>query len=172
MNGVDYSKEVSEENRLLKREIKTLKEENEFLKKSDGVLFESKKVKYAFIQSLVDESPTCKMCRWLNVSPSGLYRWRERDISPIERHQALVRLAVIDVFQAYNKRYGAPRIHEELEAAGIPCCVKNVAQILQDEDLRARNGKNFNYSLTAYATSNIADNILNQDFKTSKPDEK
>lgn len=112
------------------------------------------------------------MCGWLGVSPAGFYRWRDRDISPRERHQALVRLAVIDVFHQFNKRYGAPRIQEELEDLGIACCVNNVAQILQDEGLRARNGKSFKYTPTAYATSNVADNILNRNFKASKPDEK
>ena len=100
------------------------------------------------------------MCGWLSVSPAGFYRWRDRDISPRERKQALVRAAVVDVFYKFNKRYGAPRIYEELEALGIPCCVNNIAQIMQNEGLKARNGKNFKYSPTAYATSNVADNIL------------
>ena len=34
MNGVDYSKEESEEVRKLKRQVADLKEENEFLKKA------------------------------------------------------------------------------------------------------------------------------------------
>ncbi|MFW2372566.1 MAG: IS3 family transposase [Gammaproteobacteria bacterium] len=141
-------------------------------KKSDGVLFESKKVKYAFIESLADEFAITKMCVWLSVSTSGFYKWRVRGISTRARQQALVRLAVIDVFYQFNKRYGAPRIQEELEAAGIPCCVNNIAQIMQDEGLKARNGKNFKYTPTAYAISNVADNILNRNFKASKPDEK
>jgi len=112
------------------------------------------------------------MCDWLDVSSAGFYRWRDRDISPREHKQALVRAAAVDVYYKFNKRYGAPRIHEELEALGIPCCVNNIAQIMQDEGLKARNGKNFKYIPTAYATSNVADNILNRNFKASKPNEK
>lgn len=43
INGVDYSKEESEENRRLKREIKELKEENEFLKKATAYFSNQKK---------------------------------------------------------------------------------------------------------------------------------
>ena len=121
---------------------------------------------------MADEFPACKTCDWLNVSPAGFYRWRERDISPREHKQALVRAAVVDVYYKFNQRYGAPRIHEELVSLGIPCCVNNIARIMQDEGLKARNGKNFKYSPTAYATSYVADNILNRNFKASKPNEK
>jgi len=38
MNGVDYSKQESEEVRKLKRQISDLKEENEFLKKATAYL--------------------------------------------------------------------------------------------------------------------------------------
>lgn len=43
LNGVDYSKEDSEENRRLKREIKELKEENDFLKKATAYFSNQKK---------------------------------------------------------------------------------------------------------------------------------
>jgi len=112
------------------------------------------------------------MCGWLAVSTSGYYRWRSRDVSPREKHQAILRIAVVDTYHQFKKRYGAPRIQEELEAIGIPCCVNNVAHILHNEGLKARNGKQFKYHPTAYATSNVADNILNRNFSASRPNEK
>jgi len=42
MQGVDYSKEESEEVRKLKREIADLKEENEFLKKATAYFSKEK----------------------------------------------------------------------------------------------------------------------------------
>ena len=112
------------------------------------------------------------MCGWLDVSPAGFYKWRDRDVSPREQKQALVRCAVKDVYYAFKKRYGAPRITEELNEAGIPCSLNHVAQIMQDEGLRARNGKNFKYQPLASASSNVADNVLARNFKAEKPDEK
>ncbi len=129
-------------------------------------------MKYAFIESLVTEFKITKMCGWLFVSRSGFYRWRNRGISPRERKKELVRSAVIATYYDFKKRYGAPRITEELNETGIPCSINHVAQLLQSEGLRARNGKNFKYMPTACATSNVADNILARNFKANKPNEK
>lgn len=112
------------------------------------------------------------MCTWLEVSRSGFYKSLKRDVSPRELKRELVRCAVVDVYHQLKKRYGAPRITVELNEAGIPCSLNHVAQLLQYEGLRARNGKNFKYQPTAYATSNVADNILARDFTADKPDEK
>lgn len=112
------------------------------------------------------------MCRWLQVSRSGFYQWRHRDISESEQNHARVRSAVIDTYYQFKKRYGAPRITIELNESGLPCSENYVANILQSEGLKARNGKNFKYQPTAYATSNVADNILARNFTASKPDEK
>ncbi|HFD32685.1 MAG TPA: IS3 family transposase [Gammaproteobacteria bacterium] len=124
------------------------------------------------MQSRVGDYAIYKMCCWLSVSTAGFYRWRHRDISPREQYQARLRSAVIDVYYLFKKRYGAPRIREELAEAGVSCCVNTVAKILKDTGLKGRNGKAFKYSPTAYATSNVADNILNRNFKANKPDEK
>jgi len=112
------------------------------------------------------------MCDWLKVSRSGYYKWLKKDISPRERQRELVRCAVVDIYHQYKKRYGARRITAELNELDIPCSVNHVAQLLQNEGLRARNGKNFKYQPTPYATSNVADNVLARDFKAVKPDEK
>jgi len=141
------------------------------LKKNDGDLREGKKVKYAFIESLVGEFAITKMCKWLTLHRSGFYKWRNRTISPREQKKESVRTAVVDVYYHFKKRYGAPRIAEELNETGVPCSVNHVAQLLQSEGLRARNGKNFKYMPSACASSNVADNILARNFKASKPDD-
>lgn len=129
-------------------------------------------MKYAFIESLRVEFKITKMCRWLSVSRSGYYRWRQREPSQRTRQRELVRCAVIDVFHQYNKIYGAPRITEELNELGVPCSVNHVAQLLQIEGLKARNGKAFKYQPSASATYNVSPNLLARNFKASKPDEK
>jgi len=112
------------------------------------------------------------MCVWLQVSRSGYYRWQERDVSPRARQREAVRCAVVEVYHQFKKRYGAPRITEELTELGIPCSLNHVAQLLQLEGLRARNGRHFKYKPTPYATSNVAENILARNFNADKPDEK
>jgi len=113
-----------------------------------------------------------KMCRWLNVSRSGYYKWREREPSKRTQQRELVRYAVVDVFHQFNKRYGAPRLTAELNELGVPCSLNHVAQILQFEGLKARNGKSFKYHPSAAATYNVAPNLLARNFEASRPDEK
>ena len=112
------------------------------------------------------------MCHWLNVSRSGYYRWRGRKPSQRAIKRELVRCAVVDIYHQFKKRYGAPRITVELNALGITCSENHVAQLLQIEGLRARNGKSFKYQPSAYATYNVSPNLLARNFKANKPDEK
>lgn len=84
----------------------------------------------------------------------------------------MVRCAVIDVYHQFKKRYGSPRITEELNALGMDCSKNHVAELLQIEGLKARNGKAFKYQPSAYATYNVSPNLLARNFQASQPDEK
>jgi len=112
------------------------------------------------------------MCCWLGVSRSGYYRWRGREPSQRAIKRELVRCAVVDVYHQFNKRYGAPRITVELNALGVSCSQNHVAQLLQKEGLKARNGKAFKYQPSASATYNVSPNLLARNFKANKPNEK
>jgi len=129
-------------------------------------------VKYAFIETLRQEFAIMKMCGWLSVSRSGYYRWRTRTPSPRAEKRESVRRAIVDVYHQFNKRYGAPRIAEELNAQGVACSKNHVAELLQLEGLKARNGKAFKYQPSAYATYNVSPNLLARNFSARRPDEK
>ena len=79
---------------------------------------------------------------------------------------------MLEVYQAYKKRYGAPRITEELKDLGIPCSLNHVARLMQEAGVSARNGKWFKYQPSAEAMSNVATNLLARDFTADRPDEK
>jgi len=129
-------------------------------------------VRYAFIESLVNEFAIVKMCRWLEVSRSGFYKWRKRVPSAQRLNCELVRQAMIITFHEQKERYGAPRLTVELNEAGVPCSVNHIAKLLSEEGLRARNGKNFKYSPSGKASNNIAENLLNRQFYAERPNEK
>lgn len=129
-------------------------------------------MRYAYIESLRSEYSILKMCRWLQVSRSGYYKWRGREPSSQAIRREYVRNAIQTTFDQFKKRYGAPRIAVELTEAGISCSVNHVAELMAEEGLKARNGKNFRYSPSGVSTNNIADNLLNRHFKSEKPNEK
>lgn len=112
------------------------------------------------------------MCAWLQVSRSGYYKWRTRDISTRQQRKQLVTNAVISTFSAFKQRYGAPRLTVELNEAGIPCSLNHIAKIMAENGLQARNGKDYKYFPSFNARSHVSDNLLARNFTASKPNEK
>jgi putative transposase len=112
------------------------------------------------------------MCAWSAVSRSGYYRWREREPSFEASYREIVRAATIEKFHQFKKRYGAPRLVLELNEDGVACCVNQVAKLMSEEGLKARNGKNFKYSPAGVEKNNVAGNLLNRDFDADQPNQK
>lgn len=71
------------------------------------------------------------MCRVLAVSASGYYAWRQRPPSARARADAELTARISAIHQYSRATYGAPRIHEELLAAGIHVGRKRVARLLK-----------------------------------------
>lgn len=60
----------------------------------------------------------------------------------------------------------------ELNEAGIPCSLNHIAQVMAENGLKARNGKQYKYFAAATALSHFSDNLLGRDFEASRPNEK
>ncbi|WP_237708632.1 IS3 family transposase [Marinobacterium stanieri] len=112
------------------------------------------------------------MCRVLDVSASGFYRWLSRDVSTRGLRRQFMEEQVMDTFATYKARYGAPRIAKELNALGVPCSVNYVANILRYNGTRARNGKAFKYTPATEAMTGVADNLLKRRFNADGPNQK
>ena len=112
------------------------------------------------------------MCRWLDVSRSGYYKWRGREPSSRAQQRELVKQAAVVTFEQFKHRYGAPRLAVELNEAGIACSVNHIAQLLAECGLQARNGKNYKYFPSVQAINHVSDNVLARQFTATKPNEK
>lgn len=126
-------------------------------------------MRYAYLASLVGDYPVVKMCRWLAVSRSGYYKWRQREPSFQEHYREMLRKVLVLKFHELKQRYGAPRLVDELNDSGYSCSLNHVAKLMSEEGLKARNGKHFKYSPSGVATNNIADNVLKRDFESVQP---
>ena len=129
-------------------------------------------MKYAFIDSLRSEYAIVKMCRWLGVSKAGYYKWRCRSLSPRRKLRQRVEGAVVETFERFKHRYGAPRLTVELNELGVACSRNHVAKLLSENNLKARNGKRYKYFPGQQARTHLCDNELKRDFSASKPNEK
>lgn len=112
------------------------------------------------------------MCRWLQVSRSGYYKWKQREPSPAAIRRTYTKEAVVVAFDQYKQRYGAPRIAVELQESGIPCSLNHVAKLMSEAGLKARNGKRFKYCPNANAINHVSDNLLKRNFTAERPDQK
>ena len=87
-------------------------------KKSYGVLRQGVAVIFAFIDQHKDAWPVRVMADVLEVSPSGYYAWKGRPASERQRRRDRLLVEITAVHEEVKDRYGSPRIHAELKAAG------------------------------------------------------
>ena len=119
--------------------------------------------RYAAIQAERAHFPVRLMCRALGVSVSGFYDAQARQRQgPTTRECAdvQVRLQVRTAFATARQRYGAPRVHRELRAAGLRVAKRRVARLMQEEGLVARARRRFVRTTDSDHVDPIAPNRL------------
>ena len=96
---------------------------------------------FSFIQEHQEVWPIRLMCDTLGVSSPGFYAWRSRPTSQQEQRRDAILEEIGSIHAEFKRRYGSPRIHAELNARGIACCVNTVARLMQDNDIQADGAK-------------------------------
>ena len=71
------------------------------------------------------------MCRVLGVSSSGYYAWLTRSPSQRARENTVLTRKVRTIHAVSRGTYGAPRVHAELAADGIPVSRNRVARVMR-----------------------------------------
>jgi transposase InsO family protein len=106
------------------------------------------------------------------VARSGFYAWRQRQHNPGPRAQEneAISAQVQAVFDRHRGFYGAPRVHQELRAAGLKVGRHRIARLMRCSALKAKTRRGFrpcrNNSSKA---SGVAENLLQQDFSPLAP---
>lgn len=129
-------------------------------------------MKYALIAEYLGQHSISLMCRVLGVSRQGFDCWKKRPVSQQEQRRQLMEEKVKETYEEFEARYGARRIADELNALGFPCSTNYVAEIMQNQQIKARNGKGFKYSQHSLTMNNVSENLLWRDFKAQSPNEK
>ena len=112
------------------------------------------------------------MCRALKVSRSGYYKYLTSAIPAHQQRRKQLREHTMALFEKYQKRYGAPRLTRALKAENVSCCVNTIAKIMQQLQLRARNGRAFRYSQYSHSNVRVSENVLRRQFVATKPNTK
>ncbi len=122
-------------------------------------------MRYAVITRHRGEFKVRLMCRVLEVSPAGYYASLKRPPSWHALIDELLMAHVRIIHAESGATYGAPRVHRELQAAGLPASPKRVARLMREDGLVARPRKRHRVSTTDSNHDHpIAPNLLAREF--------
>lgn len=121
-------------------------------------------MKYAAIARHRGEFPVRLMCDALRVSPAGFYAAQTRPVSERKRVDQRLRLEIRAVHTATQRRYGAPKIFEELRARGIRCGHNRVARLMRSDGLRSKRARAFKVTTQSRHAWPVAPNLLARQF--------
>ena len=127
-------------------------------------------MRYDFVEAHRGRWPVRLICRVLRVSPGGYYDWRGRPTSQATRRRQTLVVAIKVVHAQVKARYGSPRIHAELAARGVPCCVNTVARLMRGHGIAARTKRKFRCTTDSNHDRPVAENVVDRHFEPMAAD--
>lgn len=110
------------------------------------------------------------MCRIMEVSRSGYYKWRSAEPSPTELKRQKVKARITYHFFDNEERYGSPKITRKLLNEGFNTSERTVTKYMQELQLRSCVSRKYKVQTTDSKHSlPIAPNVVNQNFSVSQP---
>jgi putative transposase len=135
--------------------------------------------KYAFIDAEYahgpEESPApavLQMCRWLEVSKSGFYEWRDRPESPAARRRSDLAALIAWVFEDSDGTYGYRRIAAQLARSGIAAGPELVRKIMRELGLVPCQPRPWRPATTQQGQAGPIPDLVNRDFTAGVPGQK
>ena len=129
-------------------------------------------MRFQFIDDHRDEFPVRRMCKVLQVSPSGYYVWRERPPSKREMANRKLTEKIRDAFEESGETYGSPRIYQVMRNHGLMCSKNRVARLMAGAGLQAKQARRFRSTTKRNKAHRAAPNLLNRDFGAERPNQK
>jgi putative transposase len=128
-------------------------------------------VKYRFIAEHEGKFRILLLCRVLEVSRSGYYRWRGRPESRRAREDRRLLVLIRSVYRQSGGRYGSPRVHQQLKQQEVLCGRKRVERLMRSAGLQARRCRRFKVTTRSVSTHPVAPNRLDRQFHAEHPDQ-
>ena len=114
-----------------------------------------------------------KMCRWMEVSRSGFYEWRDRPESGTVKRRGILALHVQKSFAGSDDTYGYRRVHADLAAWGVPAGPELVRSLMRELGLEPCQPRPWRFSLTeGDGQAHKIPDLVHRDFTASAPGEK
>ncbi|MFG6486230.1 IS3 family transposase [Roseateles sp. BYS78W] len=161
----------TEELRRLKAELRRVTEERDIPKKGRRVLCQAVRVRYAFIKAHESHYSVRRMCKVMQVHPSGYYAWKaEPQSSRAQDDQRLTGL----LKQAWLESggvYGYRKLTLDMRDLGEHCGKHRVARLLRLEGLRSQTGYRRRPGVRGGKPAVVAPNHLQRQFTAAQPNQ-
>ncbi|WP_438839039.1 IS3 family transposase [Streptococcus pluranimalium] len=157
----------------LQRELEYLRAENAVLKKLLRIAIEGRsKAQRAttIVQELINEFPLAMLLEILDLSRSTYY-YQLKPLNKEEKDKA-IKAEIKSIYNEHKGNYGYRRIHLELRNRGFMINHKKVQRLMKVMGLAARIRRKRKYSSYMGEVGKKADNLIQRQFKGSKPYEK
>ena len=129
-------------------------------------------MRFEFIEDHRNRFPVTRMCKELDVSPSGYYAWRDRPPSAREMANQELFERIEAVYNESDGTYGSPRIYYELKEQGVACSKNRVARLMRLRELKAKQVRRYRSTTRRNKAHRVAPNLLQRDFHAERPDHK
>jgi transposase InsO family protein len=121
-------------------------------------------MRYRFIEAHRPMWRLYLMCRALQVSKAGYFRWRHRQQSPRAKEDSALKEKITDIHHRSRQTYGSPRITQTLRQQGRPISRRRVARLMRESGLRSVHKPRFVVTTKSDHAFPIAENTLQRDF--------
>jgi len=107
------------------------------------------------------------MCRVLEVSRAGFYKWRAQPLAERVKADAVLAARIRALHTGRRRSYGSPRVHRELRDDGIRCGEKRIARVMRQEGIRAITPTRYRVTTQSTHREAVAANHLARRFAVS-----
>lgn len=109
------------------------------------------------------------MCKVLDVSTSGYYKWIKRKPSARELHQKMLKKRIKYYYFHFKRRAGSRPITAALHEKKILVSSKTVSRLMKVMGLKPITTKKYKATTNSKHTMPVHDNLLNRQFKVLAP---
>jgi transposase InsO family protein len=107
--------------------------------------------------------------RVLSVSASGYYAWLDRPLSKWAREEARLEIEIRAAHKRTRQVCGPERLQHDLAEHGIRAGICRIKRIRRKLSIRCKQKRKFKATTDSKHTLPLAENILGQQFKVSRP---
>ena len=126
--------------------------------------------RYRFIAAQKAHYSVARMCRVLEVAPSGYYAWQQRTPSARAQANRVLLEQIRAIHQRSRATYGAPRVHAELRDRKQRVSRKRVARLMRSAGLVGQPPRRFRRTTLADRHAHNQD-LVQRQFTATAPDQ-